>query len=445
MSELSLKEALYALTEQAVPEIARSDLEQKRIVLEAFQYARAYFDPEHDKIITELPTFEPALATLGLLPLVRERYGDDKNVWERLALQFVYGFLGNLSELTFDHAVFETTWEAFWKELSEPEWTWLGLANLQNFRSESMLLDLGDGITIRGRSFEELAEISWSEWHLEQLGRDWFEGANSSHVIVIEHRELKTPDNFAGITDLAVWQKPESALLALRLFKDGDIGISRMGLLRPTSFNLGLNGDTYHFIPGSHATRSTDLYILNEPELPSVRELYNALPQYEDVREKAPVNLDLAIQSFSDMYGRQSFRSDTRLVDAITAVEALLGTEVEITFRLAFRVATILGNNDEERVAIFEQMRGYYDTRSRVVHGDRLRNKHRQHLEDQQALRDMVRRLLVGFIRLTISSGHSFGKTFFKQRLDSSLLHGRRRAELLVAMGLKESDGALHD
>ena len=80
MSELSQKEALYALTEQAVPEIARSDLEQKRIALEAFQYARAYFNPERDKIITELPTFERALATLGLLPLVRERYGDDKNV-----------------------------------------------------------------------------------------------------------------------------------------------------------------------------------------------------------------------------------------------------------------------------------------------------------------------------------------------------------------------------
>src|SRR5215204_3893027 len=253
MSE-SLKDTLRDLAEQAVQQVAADDRP-----LDFFAGAIAKYDTTRDQVITELPAFEDARTALGGLQVVQERYAPSpvwEPVWERLALQFVYGFLDNLSEPTFDTDIFETSWEAFWKELLKPEWTWLGLANLQNFRSESMLLDLGDGITIRGRSFEELAEMGWSEWHLEQLSRDWFEGANSSHVIVIEHRALKTPDNFAGITDLAVWQKPESALLALRLFKDGDIGISRMGLLRSASFNLGVNGNTYYFIPGSHATRS---------------------------------------------------------------------------------------------------------------------------------------------------------------------------------------------
>jgi hypothetical protein len=80
---------------------------------------------------------------LGAVSVVQKRYGPSP-VWERLTLQFVYGFLGNLSGPTFDTEIFETTWEAFWEELSDPEWTWMGLANLRNFRSDTYdPLDLG--------------------------------------------------------------------------------------------------------------------------------------------------------------------------------------------------------------------------------------------------------------------------------------------------------------
>jgi len=234
------KEALRVLAEQAVLKAAESDF-----ALESFRYAAAWYDTERDRIITELPTFEETRAALGALPVVQERYGpapDREAVWERLALQFIYGFLGNLSEPTFDPSSFETTWEAFWKELSEPKWTWLSLANLQNFHNESMLLDLGDGITIRGRSSEELARMSWSEWHLEQLNREWLDGGvNSAYVILTEHKLPKTPDNLV-LTDTTGHEKATRALLALRLLKDGEIGISRMWHFRPASFNLGLGG-----------------------------------------------------------------------------------------------------------------------------------------------------------------------------------------------------------
>ncbi len=165
MSETSSKEKLRALAEQAVLRIVEADL-----ALEYFSGASALLDTERDRIITELPAFEDARTALSVLPLVERRYGVAES--NRLALQFVYGFLGRLAEPTFDPDVFESTWQAFWEELSEPEWTWLGLANLQNFRSESTFLDLGDGITIRGRSFEKLAQMGWSEWHLRQLQRE---------------------------------------------------------------------------------------------------------------------------------------------------------------------------------------------------------------------------------------------------------------------------------
>jgi hypothetical protein len=187
-------------------------------------------------------------------------------------------------------------------------------------------------------------------------------------------------------------------------------------------------------------------YSLDEMELPAVRDLYNTLVQYEGAPDRASVNLNLALRSFSDIYERQSFfREDTRLVDAITTAEALLGTMNEVAFRLAFRVAMILGSDDDERVRIFERMKGYYDTRSSVVHGGsrlynkagQLRDKPRWHLENQQNLRDIVRRLLVGFINLTLASDHSYNRDFFDGEVDSALMHAKSRSKLRAAMGLE--------
>jgi hypothetical protein len=442
MNESSLKVNLRVLAEQATQRVAADERS-----LDYFAGATAIYDTRRDQAITELPAFEDARTALGALQVVQERYGsspDGEPVWERLTLQFVYGFLDNLSEPIFDPGFFETTWEAFWEELSEPEWTYLGVANLQNFRSESMLLSLGDGITIRGRSVDELAEMGWSEHRLEQLSREWFEvSGTSSHIILTEHRLPKAPDNLV-LSDTTGYQKAARTLLALRLHKDGDVGIGRMWFIRPASFYLGPGDSVITGYPASFAPGSA--YTLEEPELSSVRDLYDTLVRYDGALDRASVNLNLALRSFSDIYERRSaFRDDARLVDAVTAAEALLGTRVEVTFRLAFRVAAILGNDDDDRVRIFELMKGYYDTRSRVVHGGselfnrqgNLRDRPRWHLENQQDLRDFVRRLLVGFLRLTMSSGHRFDTSFSEGRIDSTLLHSTRRSELRIAMGLE--------
>jgi hypothetical protein len=237
MHEPSLKANLRVLAEQATQRVAADERP-----LDYFAGAPAIYDTRRDQAITELPAFEDARTALGALQVVQERYGpspDGEPVWERLTLQFVYGFLDNLSEPIFDPGVFETSWEAFWQELLEPEWTWLGVANLQNFRSESMLLNLGDGITIGSWSDEELIGMGWSEGYLERLEQEWLEGGGpSSHVILTEHKLPKAPDNFV-LSDTTGYQKAVRTLLALRLHKDGDVGIGRMWFTRPASFNLG--------------------------------------------------------------------------------------------------------------------------------------------------------------------------------------------------------------
>lgn len=196
MSESTPKENLRALAEQTVQRVAQTGPS-----LQYFGGASAFEDPSRDDIVTGLPAFGSARSALGSVPMVREWYGSEPE-WGLLALKFIYGFLGNLPEPTFDPGIFEDTWAVFWAEVSEPEWTWIALANLRNFRSESNLLDLGDGVTIRSRSFEDLVEMGCSEWILERLGRELLEeGMTSSHVIITEHKMPKTPKNFRSNTD----------------------------------------------------------------------------------------------------------------------------------------------------------------------------------------------------------------------------------------------------
>src|SRR5207249_1392058 len=95
---------------------------------------------------------------------------------------------------------------------------------------------------------------------------------------------------------------------------------------------------------------------------------------------RAPGNLDLALRAFMGTYDRWPPGNDSRLLDCVTALESVLGSGTEISFKLAFRVAGLLAKDDNERSAILEQVKGFYDTRSALVHGGRLKEKHQQRL-----------------------------------------------------------------
>ncbi len=120
-------------------------------------------------------------------------------------------------------------------------------------------------------------------------------------------------------------------------------------------------------------------------------------------------------------------------MDAITAIEAILRLDIELSFRSSFQVAGLLAQNDDERIKIFDEMRGYYDTRSKVVHGGDLKPKHVEIISNHEQLVEFVRRLLRGFIWLVIKDEVSEG---FYKSLDGLLQHSSKRSELRMKMGL---------
>src|SRR5215471_18515519 len=84
--------------------------------------------------------------------------------------------------------------KSFLQELNDPEWVYVGIANLQNFQSPAALLDFGDGITVRHRIFKELRRtLRWNRTECARFAQDGNEIGAGPNVLHVEHRLPKSP------------------------------------------------------------------------------------------------------------------------------------------------------------------------------------------------------------------------------------------------------------
>jgi hypothetical protein len=84
---------------------------------------------------------------------------------------------------------------------------------------------------------------------------------------------------------------------------------------------------------------------------------------------------------------------------------------------------------------MFKRIKGFYDTRSAIVHGSKLTPKHQQHLEKADELRGLVRRLLRAFVAFAARDEQEYSNTFFEKDLDAALMSGAQRAKLRRSLG----------
>jgi len=73
---------------------------------------------------------------------------------------------------------------------------------------------------------------------------------------------------------------------------------------------------------------------------------------------------------------------------------------------------------------------------SGVVTGANLKEKHQALLQRVDELRNIVKRLLVAFIRLGNTRPAEYGKNFWQEKLDATLVNSVERERLRVALGL---------
>jgi len=333
-------------------------------------------------------------------------------------------------------------WLDFTAELGDPHWVSRGVANVRHFSSEDPLVDPGDGITIRGRNLAELASIGFGTAVLDRLCENWFGFGASSFVLVVEHaapKDVKDVGSVLRVDSGSLWAKAIRAVGALRLAAAGDLSIGPMWVVRAARFNVGTpqGASLGVAIPAAPAGSQ---FVWTENAGRVYRSVYGELVRLEEIGYgKSPGNLDLALRSFMATYDRWPPGPDSQLLDTITAFEALLGSETEITFKLAFRVASLLAVNDEERGTLLKLMKGFYDTRSKLVHGGHLKKRHRDHLAQVHELRSLARLLLRSFVAFATNPTSGYGKALFEENLDATLVDATEREKLRAALGLNRN------
>jgi hypothetical protein len=393
----------------------------------------AFFDMQKDARFTNLASFATTASALLTIPNFETRYGAAEA--NRILLQIIYGYFDRANSVQVSDDIFAGLWQDFSKELKETHWVYRGVSNLRLFDKEGEpleVLDLGDGITIRGRSRADLTSLGFDDHVWDRITEDWSTPfGSSSYVLVAEQRALKEPGNLIYMDSYSLVTKALRAVQVLRLSGPGSVSIGPMWMTRATRFNVGVGGLTQSGF--SMITRGTR-FVWTDNLKDQYSTVYGQLVQLEKQGYgRAPGNLDVALRVFD----RLPVAQDAQLLDAITTLEALFGIDSELSFRLAFRVAGLVAGNEAQRGELFDSMRQFYDTRSRIVHGGNLRSKHREDLGKIEELRSLVRQLLRSFIAFAVNPPSGYSKRFFEERLDTALLNAVEREKLRTVLGLQ--------
>ena len=425
-SEDQVKGALHAFVEEAI-----KDAQGKDQQIDHHRHHWPDSDPEYEKQFIQLNAFTDALHHIKALSEVHQSYGVDAT--QHLVLQFLYTYFDDVPDLALDEQCFESIWSRFRRELSIAEWRHIGITILQNFSSPLGRIEIADDVAVCRRTLEDMQgtvgqdELGW-------LMEDWMQGAYGSHALLVEHREPKSPQNTFSTDALHTVNKIHRALLALRLLKEGDVRTGRFFFSRPALFPARPSGKSSS---GSAEGRSGKVYQLNDHDLPQLQDYYALLLRFEQSHAEAWKNISTAMRRFTAVYDNDWRQPEDGVIDAMIAIEALLGTNQEITYRISTRVASILAGGDEDRLKLYKDMKLYYDTRSRILHGGEPEKKHLAVIQNSSPLIDVVRRLLLGFLRVaTGTSKFNRSKTYSDGTFDELLLYPPTREKIRQAMGL---------
>jgi hypothetical protein len=423
--------ALIALGREAVEAVASTE------DMTIFRGIASH-NPTRDSIFQPLPSYETAKDAISAVPLVADRYGSKDAAGDRLTLQFIYQLFPRTSCNGVGKDV-RRLWQSFLAELRVSDWVYRGVANLRNFAVENNVpnpLRLSEGVMIRRRSLDELRSLGFNAVTLDALGEDWSEGGGASpYVICVEHSVPKSPENLISRSGIG-FVAARRAITAFRLASTGDIVMGPMWFTRPAKFNVGVAPSAFR--GGSTLPSAGNAaYLLTRTTVRAARSLQAEI-RYLDYNsyDNGPGNLYVALQSFLSTYERIPPGQAYQLVDTITAAEAMLSDGIN-TFKLAFRIAGLLGRTDAERVQVFKDIIRFYNIRNKIVHGDGLKEAQLRALTQVDDVRQYIRRLLVAFVGLAASSTPTrYTKQFFREDLDTELQDQQARRRMLRDLGL---------
>lgn len=203
---------------------------------------------------------------------------------------------------------------------------------------------------------------------------------------------------------------------ALRLCHQGMVTVGPLIHADLRSSNLSVGGTTvWTSVSKTDSLHQEPKYAFHQSDTPHVNELVKNLHELYDLGKLDSIGI--ALGRFHSAYHGPI---EDRLIDQMIAFESLyLGGPQELTYKLALRVAFLLGKTEDKRDVIFSDMKKAYNYRSRIVHGDTKVS--REELREivsktEEYLRQSIRRFL-----LLLSQGHTL-KEIREKLLDKNIL-----------------------
>lgn len=381
------------------------------------------YDTARDAEVAALPSFRAFARRLSLIRRLRALYGAAET--ERLALAFVYSVVSLPTPAD--------AWLTFWADVTHPTWMYFAIANLQNFSADEDVIDFQDRLTIRTRDYAALTRLlGWARDRLDaSVGNDWMQGFGTSQYVLIAAEEVpKTPANVVLMNTGTEWPRVQRLLVAMRLVAAGDVRVGRLFFGRREVVELtgGISSTGRFAASGPGAP-----YVLPNARVPEVDDFYARLRDFDQGHRERLGNIALALDRFTGTFDRPWGSLADYLIDDMIALEAIVGTKDELAFTIAFRVSGMLEGDDRARLATFRMLKSFYSTRSDLVHGAKLKTRASNDLAREGELRNVVRRLLRGLVRL-IGSPYDPTPEFVKDRLDDLLLDAAQRLSLTAAL-----------
>lgn len=317
----------------------------------------------------------------------------------------------------------------------------LCLTPLYRFSSDEEELVIGPGVRIARYDTEDLSDPVDEEVgkHLQVFEPDfllWHDPMCTGDISADEFISLFKEQNWSELTAL-YFASAQRLFQLFRLFKTrrlraGETFVISRDAADPSSnwVTLATGRASTMTVDYSWIASQTTQYVLNSIEVPSLKTFRdNLLPILREIGRFPAAGLAMTL------YGAEN--GDERdAIAAITALEALLTKKDEtegLTYRLSMRTANLLGQDASARKQIFQDVKHFYNLRSKLVHGVQPDTKMLNQLNDLNSLRDTVRRVLLSALALFAQEGRVVN---LPEILDECAFDDQKRTEVLAKSNL---------
>jgi len=324
-------------------------------------------------------------------------------------------YLQRTNNLNFDFDVFNEIFDNMMSWIEETTVNISYIAPLFNFVSEELEIKLGEFTIEKITDKDKVALHQEADQFLIIPIAKTFLDADC--ILKVVRTERKFWPDAAPVSDF------KDIETCLRLFKEGAVYIPRIysksSEWGPTR-GYGCSSVNFQDLDGMK-------YQIKMGEGHQIETFWN---EVKDIISEPPKILQIALKRFNDSYNKN--KKEDKLIDYMVALESLLLREdSELTYKMAMRGAYLLGRNFHERRELFETIKKAYSLRSKIVHGNTLKDSvkvlnEEYSLDDFLArVEDITRRTIVKFCEKFVSVSKKQVPTL----LDNLILTGENRID----------------